>query len=174
MNKINKNLKIAGFCILGLGILNIYLIVTDFLINKFEIFYLITDIIGLVLSLVTGAIYLYYSKKDKTKIVARHKTFFIISLLNIFNNIIVWFFTLWIQNTITKARFMERGFVVNEYKNTQEPDSIILDESSYEVKDSVEWLNQKLNEINELKEQGKISEEEYKILREEAVKKYMQ
>ena len=94
---------------------------------------------------------------------------------DIFNNLIIWFFTLWIENTITKARIANRGFVVREYKNQeQDNNTVVLNESSYEVKDSVEWLNNKLKEIDALKEKGAITDEEYQSLREDALKKYME
>ena len=180
MTNIQKTLKTAGlWCLIAGGIYILSLVADIFLID-FSLYNVILDTISIVLAIVTGITYLCFSKKSRETIFKNKSIFLVFSILNIFTTLIVWFISFWVQTTV--ARELRTDALKNAFygqatnqttENANNPDTIILTEDDYEVKQSVKTLSSKLEELKNLKEQNLITEEEYEKLRQEIINNFM-
>jgi len=134
------------------------------------------------LSITTGIIYLCYSKKSKEKILKQRKLFFTLSIVNIFNNLIVWVLAFWVQMSFNRemrtAGIKQIFSIPNNnqqscYKKDDDENVIIIDEDDYEIKHNAQTLTSRLEELKDLRSKNLISEEEYENLRQEALRKFM-
>ena len=102
MTNIKKTLKNAGIWCLVATIISVLSLISNIYLVDFVLYNIIWDIIGIILSITTGIIYLCYSKKNKEKLLKPRKIFFILTILNIFNNLIVWVLSFWVQISYNK------------------------------------------------------------------------
>ena len=180
MTNIQKTLKTAGiWCLVASGIYILTLVADIFLID-FSLYNVILDGVSIVLAITTAVTYLCFSKKSKETILKNKSIFLVFSILNIFTTLIVWFISFWVQTTV--ARELRTDALKNAFYNqtsnqttgnTNNPDTIILTEDDYEIKQSAQTLSSKLEELKNLKAQNLITEEEYEKLRQEAINNFM-
>ncbi len=169
----NKTLLITGIlCLVGIliNILDIYL---DIKLYSSNLFYLIMDSISCCISLASGIFLIVMAMKSDEYVAKRANIFFIFSLINILNNIIVWAIVLWAQFAVS-ARIRKHAFESYTRAFRQENDgSITLEKDEYEITRLTENLTEELNALNKKKEDGTIDEREYNKQREEIIKKYI-
>lgn len=182
MTNIKKTLKNAGIWCLVATIISVLSLISNIYLVDFVLYNIIWDIIGIILSITTGIIYLCYSKKNKEKLLKPRKIFFILTILNIFNNLIVWVLSFWVQisynkemRTIQLKQMFNMGNNNQSFNSQNNPDDniITIDKEDYEIKEKTEKLTDKLEELKELRRKNLISEDEYEKLRQEALRKFM-
>ncbi|MBE7074737.1 MAG: hypothetical protein E7376_02005 [Clostridiales bacterium] len=175
MQKIKKTLKIAGILILCSVIFNIISIYADLFYYKFNLFYFIVDILALIITIGTGIFYLLMLKKDQDYFLEHYNWFNVVSLLNIINIFIIWIFVFWVQIVVVRqlklAMFQAKSSRQNStYING---DEVILGTDDYIVRDQMDNLTNELNELAEKRNKNLISEEEYELLKQQCINKYM-
>lgn len=175
MKNTKKMLNIAGTICLFVGLLGIGSLMLDLFYNDFNVFNIVVDSVSIVLSFATGITYLVLAPKDASYLIKNRNLFFVIVAFNIFNNIIAWFVSFWVELTISQMSRVEKLSDLFE-KPQQKPNStdenvVILDKSEYEVQDIVDNLKTELEKLEKLKAQGLITEEEYQVMRKEIIDK---
>ena len=182
MTDIKKTLKTAGIWCIVASLLCIGSLFTNMYIFELSLYFIICNVIEIILSITTTIIFFYYSRKTKEEILKKRSLFYTLSIINIFNNFIVWVLCFWVQLTLNKEVRTEsiKQFFDNpnnDYKthNQQDEDlaDIIIEEDNYTTKNSVETLTSRLEELKKLRKKNLISEEEYERFRQEALKKFM-
>lgn len=180
MTNIQKTLKTAGIWCLVASLIYIFTLIADILLIDFSLYNVILDGISIALAIITGITYLCFSKKSKETILKNKSVFLVFSILNIFTTLIVWFISFWVQTTISKELRTDAlknafyGQSTNEtMDNTNNQNTIILDQDDYEIKQAAQTLSSKLEELKNLKAQNLITEEEYEKLRKEAINNFM-
>ena len=174
MKDLKKTLRLAGiFCMIALC-LCVGELVLDLFVYEFSIYLVLSSSVSIALTSATGITYFVLMNKSIDKIVRHKNVFLVLSIINIFNNIIVWIIAFWVQVVIgqhaVKKRFTEM-FSTPEEKKENNSDVIIIDD--YEIHTAKETLVSRLEELGELRQKQLITEEEYKNLREEAIRKFM-
>ena len=171
MQQINKTLRLAGILALCINIVNIGNLFLDYNYSEYPAYALTIDIISIVLTLVTGIFYLWLCKKSSEYIVKRKAIFVTLLWLNILNNLFVWIISLWVEIVVTG---LQRKLMFTEmHDNSGNGDDVVLGENSYKVKKETEDLSSGLNELEELKNKGTITEEEYNELRQALINKFL-
>jgi hypothetical protein len=198
MKDLKRTLKIAGILSLVTSLLGIASLLADIYFYPFDPYAISMDMIEVVLSIATGVIYLVYMRKSENEIVSHRGLFLTLNILNIFNNLIVWAVSFWVDisvnnafkkqefNNFTNQAFRGRNF--QDYQNnqggqysqgsqssqgeSQQSSEFIVSENDYSVKKDNQTLQEKLEEINKLKENNMISEEEYYNLRKKIFDDY--
>ena len=171
MRSINKTLRLAGILALCINVLNIGSLLLNINTSENLIYDIIINSIGIALTFVTGIVYLCLHKKDEDYL-AKHKGLFVTLLwLNIFNNIFVWIISLWVEIMVSG---LHNRLIFTQYKeNSENPNDVVLDNNSYNVKKEAEDLSEGLKELDSLKEKGSISEDEYNELRQSLINKFL-
>lgn len=177
MTKINKKLYIATiitFCCTIFNVINIFL---DLLYFKFNIINFIIDCLALIITISTGIFYLYMRNKNKEFLIQHYNWFSFASLANIINVFAMWIISFWIQivviHEIRKMMFTSRNInEQNEYTYVNGND-IILGKEDYIIREQMDNLTKELNDLNERKNNNEISDEEYEVLKQRCINKYM-
>lgn len=199
MKDIKKSLKIAGILLIILTILNVALFVTYILAHiykfyevEFNWFNTISYLLSIVLSLITAIIYLKIRKLESQEILKKKRLFLILTFLNIFNNVVSWGVTFWIElaveqqsrkniyvnpqtfseETKNTSKYFETENDINSTSQTNRESEIILDENDFKVIHA-ETLTTRLEELKKLRSKNLISEEEYISLRQEAINNFL-
>lgn len=183
MNDIKKTLKTAGIWCLIASLLCIASLFANIYLFQFSIYLIISNVFEIVLSITTSIIFLCYSGKSKEIILNKRNLFYTLSIINIFNNLIVWVLSFWVQITINKevrTAGIKQFFNIpnNNFNNQSEhnennPDVIVIDENNYSINRNAENLTARLEELKKLRKKNLISQDEYEKLRQEALKKFM-
>ena len=174
MKDVKKTLKLAGIMALIINLLNIGNLLLDIFVLEFSIFAIVEESICIVLSFVTGIIYLCMLKKSKEEIINKKGLFLALSLINLFNNIFVWIIALWVEIAVSNASriaYMKKMF--NSTNGEQDISDIDIEESDYEIKKETENLTEALKDLESLKNKNLITEEEYNELRQNTINKYL-
>ena len=159
MTNIKKTLKTAGIWCLVASLICVAYLFANIYLFEFSLYNIICDVIGIILSIATGIIYLCYSRKEKEKILKQRKLFFTLSIVNIFNNLIVWVLAFWVQMSLNReirTTGIKQIFNIpnnnqqSQYKKDDE-NVIIIDEDDYEIKHSAQTLTSRLEELKDLR-----------------------
>ena len=175
MNAINKTLKKYGIFALITILINIALLLVDIFVYKFSIFSIVLDSISVVLTLFTGVMYLCYSKQSANKIAQSKNLFLVVSLVNILNNLIIWFMSFHIYilvNALNSKMVIQKGIQPSLFQ-TECEDEIIIDIEEYDAKTRSDILVERLEKIKSLKANNLITDQEYQKLREESLKEFI-
>jgi hypothetical protein len=179
MRDLKKTLKIAGSISLVASLLGIASLLMNIFVYPFDPYYITSDAAEVVLSIITGVIYLVYMNKSENEIINHRGLFLALNILNIFNNLIVWAVSFWVDISVNNAlKRQEFSNFTNGYQpfqnqqNSKQNEShqtinneYVMNEDDYSVKKDGKSLKEKLEELNKLKEENMISEEEYNSLR---------
>ena len=165
-----KTLKISGILCLVASIFNIVTLVIDILSPEFSIYIIVIDSLSVLLSVITGIVYLLSLKKTDEQIIKRNGLYFALLILNIFNSLIVWFISFWVSMAVNNANLEKNAVYLNGNENlgkdTQgENSNTSISRENLEVSRNVMRLTERLNELEELKKSKQITEEEYESLR---------
>ena len=165
-----KTLKISGILCLVASIFNIVTLVIDILSPEFSIYIIVIDSLSVLLSVITGIVYLLSLKKTEEQIIKRNGLYFALLILNIFNSLIVWFISFWVSMVVNNANLEKNAVYLNGKENlgkdTQgENSSTNISRENLEISRNVMRLTERLNELEELKKSKQITEEEYESLR---------
>ena len=165
-----KTLKISGILCLVASIFNIVTLVIDILSPKFSIYIIVTHSLSVLLSVITGIVYLLSLKKTDEQIIKRNGLYFALLILNIFNSLIVWFISFWVSMAVNNANLEKNAVYLNGNENlgkdTQgENSNTNISRENLEISRNVVRLTERLNELEELKKSKQITEEEYESLR---------
>lgn len=165
-----KTLKISGILCLVASIFNIVTLVIDILSPEFSIYIIVIDSLSVLLSVITGIVYLLSLKKTEEQIIKRNGLYFALLILNIFNSLIVWFISFWVSMAVNNANLEKNAVYLNGNENlgkdTQgENSNTNISRENLEVSRNVVRLTERLNELEELKKSKQITEEEYESLR---------
>ena len=165
-----KTLKISGVLCLVASIFNIVTLVIDILSPEFSIYIIVIDSLSVLLSVITGIVYLLSLKKTDEQIIKRNGLYFALLILNIFNSLIVWFISFWVSMAVNNANLEKNAVYLNGKENlgkdTQgENSNTNISRENLEVSRNVVRLTERLNELEELKKSKQITEEEYESLR---------
>lgn len=165
-----KTLKISGILCLVASIFNIVTLVIDILSPEFSIYIIVIDSLSVLLSVITGIVYLLSLKKTEEQIIKRNGLYYALLILNIFNSLIVWFISFWVSMAVNNANLKKNAVYLNGNENlgkdTQgENSSTNISRENLEVSRNVMRLTERLNELEELKKSKQITEEEYESLR---------
>ena len=165
-----KTLKISGILCLVASIFNIVTLVIDILSPEFSIYIIVIDSLSVLLSVITGIVYLLSLKKTEEQIIKRNGLYFALLILNIFNSLIVWFISFWVSMAVNNANLEKNAVYLNGKENlgkdTQgENSNTNISRENLEVSRNVMRLTERLNELEELKKSKQITEEEYESLR---------
>ncbi len=169
----NKTLLITGIlCLVGL-LLNILDIYLDVKIYSSNIIYIIGNSVAGAISIASGIFLIIMSTKSDEYVAKRANIFFIFSLINIFNNIVVWGIVLWAQFAVSARirKIAYRDFTKSTRENSD--GSIVLNKEDYEITQLTNDLTEELNKLDKKRTDGEISEDEYNTKREEIIKKYI-
>ncbi len=165
-----KTLKISGILCLVASIFNIVTLVIDILSPEFSIYIIVIDSLSVLLSVITGIVYLLSLKKTDEQIIKRNGLYFALLILNIFNSLIVWFISFWVSMAVNNANLEKNAVYLNGNENlgkdTQgENSNTNISRENLEISRNVMRLTERLNELEELKKSKQITEEEYESLR---------
>ncbi len=176
-----KTLKLAGIFCLVAAIFGVVSLTLDIFYHDFSVYDIVFDAVCVALSISTGVVYLVFMNKKQEYISKRRAIFLVLSILNIFNNLVVWVISFWVQMTVNRELqpniFVHRSesLFENEEKkgSTVDGKNVHLSEENYSEKQIAQDLTEKLNELNKLREKKLISEEEYKQMRQECINNFM-
>jgi len=170
-----KTLRLAGILCLIASLFDVASLMLDIFYYTFSVFYVVFDSLCVGLSVATGIIFLSLMDKSEDYLIKRKSLFLTLMILNIFNGLVVWVISFWVQITITKKLQNSTfpNFSENKSENKDGSNTINLDEEGYKERKIAKDLTEKLEELLRLKEKNLITEEEYKAMREEAIKKYI-
>ncbi len=186
---IKKNIKIAGILFIILSCLQIFALCMRIYsvhveINKLNYtwFDYACSGVEIVLSLVTGIIYLVLQAKKEEYILKQNKLVFILTIINILNSFAGWVISFWIEIVVEQARRLEYSYI-NPFGNSganlnngevlkDENGNVIIKEGDYEVL-KTETLTTRLDELTRLRNKNLITAEEYTKLRQEAIDKFL-
>lgn len=174
-----KTLKLGGILCLIASVFDVTSLMLDIFYYTFSVYYVVFDSICIVLSVGTGIIYLSLRNKSEKFLLSRRALFFTLTILNIFNGLVVWVISFWVQITVTRRQQAGAFFPFSkenaEKKDENEENSgvINLDEDSYKERKIAKDLTDKLEELERLKAKKLINEEEYKTMREDAIRKFI-
>ena len=174
MKDIKKTLKLAGIMALLINILNIASLLLNIFVYEFSVFAIVEESICIVLTTITGIIYLCLLKKSKEEIVKKKGLFLALSLINIFNNIFVWIIALWVEivvSNLARIAYMKQMFNSPNAENAN--GDINIAENDYEIKQETQNLSEALKDLENLKSKNLISEEEYSELRQNLINKFL-
>lgn len=173
MRDLKKTLKWAGIMALIANVLNISSLFFNIYFD-FYLFGIVEESICIALTFVTGLTYLILLKKNNEFYVKHKGIFLAISLINLFNNIIVWGISLWVQ--IAVSNYARYNYMKTMFKqgNQQNDGSIILEKDDYTIKQETEDFSESLKKLENLKNKGEITEEEYNELRQAVIKKFLE
>lgn len=166
-----KTLKISGILCLVASIFNIVTLVIDILSPEFSIYIIVIDSLSVLLSVITGIVYLLSLKKTEEQIIKRNGLYFALLILNIFNSLIVWLISFWVSMAVNNANLEKNAVYLNGNENLSKEDtqgensSTNISRENLEVSRNVMRLTERLNELEELKKSKQITEEEYESLR---------
>lgn len=165
-----KTLKISGILCLVASIFNIVTLVIDILSPEFSIYIIVIDSLSVLLSVITGIVYLLSLKKTDEQIIKRNGLYFALLILNIFNSLIVWLISFWVSMAVNNASLEKNAVYLNGNENlgkdTQgENSNTNISRENLEISRNVVRLTERLNELEELKKSKQITEEEYESLR---------
>lgn len=172
-----KNLKLAGNLCLIVFAFDIVSLLLDIFYYPFSVFYVVFDSLSIALSLSTGIIYLSLMNKNAEELFKLKPLFLTLLIVNIFNGFIVWLISSFVYMSVTnkqqKSFFPFATFGEEQKsKETTQTEDINLDDDSYKERKIAKDLTERLEELNKLKDKNLISEEEYKSMREEEIKKH--
>lgn len=182
MKKFNRTLKTAGMWCMIASLMNVVSLFSNIYLIEFAIYNIIWDVLSITLSITTGIIYLCYSKQSKEKLEKPKNIFFILTILNIFNNLIVWVLSFWVQVSYNREMVkMNIGNVSGMENNNQSFNSskeddeniITISKEDYEIKRKSDTSTSRLEELKDLRTKNLISEEEYEQLKQKAIKKFI-
>jgi len=175
MKSVKKTLTIAWILCILACVFAVYNVVDVVRANEGKL-YLFYAIFQLCLSVATTIIYFVYSLKKETDILKNIKMFYTICFINIFNNIICWAITFWVEIVMgrTIARVRMRTFN-QPIKEDEKLDNNVFDikQEDYQIKETADVLSKKLEELDTKLKNNEISLEEYEKLKTEAINKYM-
>lgn len=157
MKNLNKSLKIAGIGYLSISAIQILFMFTDVFLAEMTTFVLIEEIVKILLSFVTGTIYLIFSKKSTESILKNKNLLYTLSILSIFNNIFVWALSLYVQSNLIKE--MKSQNLKTAFKIPSNEENYQAFNSNNENKNQNESRNSKEKFSNVII----LGEEDYKI-----------
>lgn len=170
MKQINKTLRLAGILALCINALNVGNLILDIYFGEHVAYYVTIDAVSIALTFATGIVYLCLHKKSE-EYLANHKAIFVTLLwLNILNNLFVWIISLWVEIMVSG---LQRKFLFTEMHSEENLDDVVLGENSYKVKKEAEDLSTGLKDLEDLKNKGTITEEEYNELRQALINKFL-
>jgi len=174
-----KTLKYGGILCLIASLFDVASLMLDIFYYTFSTYYVVFDSICILLSVGTGIIYLSLMNKTEDYLKSRRGLFLTLTILNIFNGLVVWVISFWVQITVSRRQQVGTFFPFSKENGQQKKDnqqdsgSINLDEESYQERKIAKDLTEKLEELVKLRDKKLITEEEYKSMREEAIKKFI-
>ena len=160
MKDLKKVCNIAGFLCLISTMFAVGGLLLDLYYFEHTVIDIIFDSVHIALSLFSCIVYFVFAGKSTEEIINAQKGFFWLMILNIFNGLIVWAVSFWVNFTINKYQIFSNA---DQQKN----------ENVIDVDEVDKELVKKLEELKELLDKNLISEEEYENLRQEAIKKFM-
>lgn len=141
MTNIKKTLKTASIWCFVASIIYIFPLLANLFLKNYSIYNIVMNFVSIILSITTGIIYFCFSKNSKETILKNKSLFLILTILNIFTNLIVWFVSFWVHSTITKESRVDavKSTIYNQAtattnENTNNSNTIILNEDDYEIK----------------------------------------
>lgn len=170
MKNLKKTIKILGMVCVAVAGLSCMPIV--YIIRLGDKMTLIANIVSIALSLTTGIMFLVVSKKGNSYILTHRNLFLWITLLNIFNNLIVWGLSLWAEIVVLRSE-NERRFNEIYAKMTIKPPDTTNDIENASIQNKVIILSNKLSMLGEQMKRKEITPEEYKKMRQEIIDKYI-
>jgi len=173
LKDIKKTLKLAGIMALLVNILNIANLLLNIFVYEFSVFAIVEESICILLTFITGIIYLCLLKKSKEEIIKKKGLFLTLSLVNLFNNIFVWIIALWVDivvSNLSRIAYMKQMFNSTNAENNSD---INITENDYEIKQETENLSEALKDLENLKSKELISEDEYNELRQNLINKFL-
>lgn len=168
MKNTKKTLLISGIiCLISgaLSILTLCLAIAEKQVGTYDI---VMDCIYVAMSLITGCTYLCVMNKGNDWLTKHRMLFVVIMFLNIFNGLVPWLVSFWVEIVITE-QYRIKMFNQN-FKTAQEGD-ITLHDNDYEITSKVDYIKAELEKLEEMKRKNVISEEEYNRLRDEVINK---
>ena len=173
MKDVKKTLKISGIVCICAALISVLDILLDIYIYDSNWLMIVVDSLLLVLSIVTGAIYLLYKNKSDEYIFKHKGVFTTLMLVNILNNIIVWAMSFYVQIVVNNCQ-RTKFFTSVKYTNTvDDRDTIIIEPSDYEITSKVDLLSDEIGKLERLKKKGAITEEEFLVLKKELIEKFL-
>ena len=191
MKDLKKTLKIAGIVCLVETLFCIISLLLDIFVFEFETYNVVGDAVDIALSTATGTIFLIFMQKPTDEIVKNRTLFVVLLVLNIFNNIVVWAMSFWVEIVVSnRYRIQMSGEVYKKFMSVSENDDenensennndeeensevVIVDGEEYNISKNKQTLTERLEELENLRNKKLISQEEYMELREEAILKFM-
>lgn len=175
MKGLKKTLTIAWILCVVACVFSVYNLVLELkdVTSKLYVFYAGLQV---VLCLITAGIYFVYSLKKEQEIIKKVRLFYTICFVNIFNNIIAWAVSFWVEivvgRTLARARF-KNVQVQPVFEEVENKDVVDMNEEDYEIKKSADVLSKKLEELDEKLKNNEITQEQYNQLKNEVINKYM-
>ncbi len=170
MGNVKKTLLIAGIICLAVGLFSVGTLCLDLFVYEYNVYAIVVDSIEIALSLGTGIFYLVVRTKPVKEICKHNMLFFWIAIVNILNNLVAWVMSFWVEIVVSNnARFAR----INKVKEEKPKENGDIDVVDYEIERIKENLTTRLEELEDLKQRGMITEEEYQKLREEAINSYI-
>jgi hypothetical protein len=188
MKDLKRTLKIAGIISLVASLPAIISLLMNIFVYPFDPYYVTLDLAEVILSVAAGVIYLVYSGKSEQAIVTKRGLFLALNILNIFSNLIVWAVSFWVEISVNNAykKYEFNNFASHAYGfrrfgySNQEPEQkhedkneYVIHEDDYTVDNSSQTLKEKLEELNKLREENLISQDEYNNLRKKIINDYI-
>jgi len=178
LKNFKKTLLIAAILCVLAGLFSVYNLIQDLSVEKISKFEVGFDILQIALSFITSIIYLFFSFKSNEYVLKCARFFYTICFVNIFNSIIAWVITFWVEITIGKfANKIRYTQILKRQQNFDElntgSDIVDMSEEDYEINKTTDILSKRLNELKTAYENNEISEQEYEQLKDEVIKKYM-
>lgn len=173
MKQLRKALLIAGIVCVGSAMFSFAQLFSDIFYFQAKTYYIVLDGVYAALSIITGIIFLIMRNKTLKQIVDKKAMFVTLLILNIFNNLIVWAMAFWVELLVSRYSKVSTFSYnhIGEQSVPKQENEVVLDKDDYEIKSKVDLLTEEIEKLNKLKENGAITEEEYKKLKEDLLNK---
>lgn len=173
MKQLRKALLIAGIVCVGSAMFSFAQLFSDIFYFQAKTYYIVLDGVYAALSIITGIIFLIMRNKTLKQIVDKKAMFVTLLILNIFNNLIVWAMSFWVELLVSRYSKVSTFSYnhIGEQSVPKQENEVVLDKDDYEIKSKVDLLTEEIEKLNKLKESGAITEEEYKKLKEDLLNK---
>lgn len=176
MKELKRALFIAGIVCIVSSMFSFAQLFSDLFYFNVQTYYVVLDGIYAAFSLTTGIIFLVMKDKPLKTIVEKKSMFITLLVLNIFNSLIVWAMSFWVELLVSRYSKVSNF----DYNHTTEGNApkqeneVVLDKDDYEIKSKVDMLTEEIEKLNRLKESGAITEEEYKKLKQDLLNNSLQ
>lgn len=187
--KLNKQLKSFGIVALLLCfVLGIQIAISVF-VYQIQLTYFLRQILQLSLTFISGIIFLIYSTKKPDYLYNHKNTFLTLLILNIFNNFIVWIFSLIAEISVANLKNYAQFSSANtnstddysfynsnennfQTENFEKGETISFAESDFEITTKDNKINEELSKLDAMKRNGKISNDDYEIAKRQILNKF--